>query len=43
MDVTKLFPGKEVYARVVPSFDAFEDEKTWNAFKKTGRKKVVVS
>jgi nicotinamidase-related amidase len=42
-DVTKLFPGQEVFARAVPSFDAFEDEKTWNAFKKTGRKKMVVS
>jgi nicotinamidase-related amidase len=42
-DVTKLFPGQEVYARVVPSFDAFEDEKTFTAFKKTGRKKMVVS
>ncbi len=42
-DVTKLFPGQEVFARAVPSFDAFEDEKTWNAFKKTGRKKVVIS
>jgi len=42
-EITKLFPGQEVFARVVPSFDAFEDEKTWNAFKKTGRRKVVVS
>lgn len=42
-DVTNLFPGQEVFARAVPSFDAFEDEKTWNAFKKTGRKKVVIS
>jgi nicotinamidase-related amidase len=42
-DVTKLFPGMEVYARKVPSFDAFEDEKTYGAFKKTGRKKVVIS
>jgi nicotinamidase-related amidase len=42
-DVTKLFPGQEVYARVVPSFDAFEDEKTYTAFKKTGRKKIVIS
>jgi nicotinamidase-related amidase len=42
-DITRLFPGQEVYARAVPSFDAFEDEKTWNAFKKTGRKKVVIS
>lgn len=42
-EVTKLFPGQEVYARKVPSFDAFEDEKTWNAMKKTGRKKLVIS
>jgi len=42
-DVTKIFPGMEVYARAVPSFDAFEDEKTYGALKKTGRKKIVVS
>jgi len=42
-EVTTLFPGQQVYARAVPSFDAFEDEKTYSAFKKTGRKKVVVS
>ncbi|OPY37006.1 MAG: Isochorismatase family protein [Methanoregula sp. PtaU1.Bin051] len=42
-EVTSLFPGQQAYARTVPSFDAFEDEKTWNAFKKTGRKKVVIS
>ena len=42
-EVTNLFPGQQVYARTVPSFDAFEDEKTWNAFKKTGRKKMVIS
>jgi nicotinamidase-related amidase len=42
-DVTKIFPGQEVFSRMVKSFDAFEDEKTWNAFKKTGRKKVVIS
>jgi nicotinamidase-related amidase len=42
-DITKIFPGQEVFARAVPGFDAFEDEKTWNAFKKTGRKKVVIS
>lgn len=41
-DVTKLFPDKEVFARAVPSFDAFEDEKTYTAFKKTGRKKMVI-
>lgn len=43
MDITALFPGQDVYARTMPSFDAFEDEKTLNAFKKTGRKKLVVS
>lgn len=42
-EITGLFPGQEVFARTIPSFDAFEDEKTWNAFKKTGRKKMVVS
>jgi nicotinamidase-related amidase len=42
-EISRLFPGMEVYARVIPSFDAFEDEKTWNAFRKTGRKKVVIS
>jgi nicotinamidase-related amidase len=39
-EVTELFP---IYARKVPGFDAFEDENTWNAFKKTDRKKMVVS
>jgi nicotinamidase-related amidase len=42
-EITQLFPGQEAFARKIPSFDAFEDEKTWNAFKKTGRKKLVVS
>ncbi len=42
-EITRLFPGQEVFARTVPSFDAFEDERTWNAVKKTGRKKLVVS
>ncbi len=42
-EVTGLFPDQPPFARVVPSFDAFEDEKTWNAFRKTGRKKMVVS
>lgn len=42
-DIAALFPGQEVYARTIPSFDAFEDENTLNAFKKTGRKKLVVS
>jgi nicotinamidase-related amidase len=42
-EITRLFPGQEAFARKIPSFDAFEDEKTWNAFKKAGRKKLVVS
>ena len=40
-EVTQLFPAQEVFARKVPSFDAFEDEKTWNAFKQTGRKMII--
>jgi nicotinamidase-related amidase len=42
-EITALFPNQEVFARKVPSFDAFEDEGTWNAFKETGRKKLVLS
>ncbi len=42
-EIAQLFPNQEVFARKVPSFDAFEDEATWNAFKKLGRKKLVVS
>jgi nicotinamidase-related amidase len=42
-EITQLFPGQEAFGRKIPSFDAFEDENTWNAFKKTGRRKLVVS
>jgi nicotinamidase-related amidase len=42
-EITSLFPGQEVFARKVPSFDAFEDERNWNVLKKTGRKKLVIS
>jgi nicotinamidase-related amidase len=42
-EITKLFPKQEVYARKIPSFDAFEDEGTWNAVKKIARKKLVIS
>ncbi|WP_440950952.1 isochorismatase family protein [Methanosphaerula subterraneus] len=42
-EITGLFPGQEVFARTILSFDAFEDEKTWNAFQKTGRRKMIVS
>ncbi|VVB67548.1 Isochorismatase family protein [Candidatus Norongarragalina meridionalis] len=42
-EVTELFPGQEVYARTMPSFDAFEDARVLEAVKKTGRKRVVIS
>ena len=42
-EIATLFPGQEAFARRILSFDAFEDEATWNAVKKTGRKKMVVS
>ena len=42
-EISSLFPNKEVFARKVPSFDAFEDERTWTAVKEAGRKKIVVS
>ncbi len=42
-EISRLFPGQEVFSRKVLSFDAFEDERTWNAAKKAGRKKMVVS
>ncbi|MFA5331813.1 MAG: isochorismatase family protein [Methanoregula sp.] len=42
-DIAGLLPGQEVFARAIPGFDAFEDEPTYAAFKKTGRKKVVIS
>jgi nicotinamidase-related amidase len=42
-EIAGLFPGQEVFARKVPSFDAFEDERNWNAVKSTGRKKLVIS
>ena len=42
-DITALFPGHEVYSRKVLSFDAFEDERNWNAVKSTGRTKLVIA
>src|SRR5208337_361448 len=42
-EITRLFPGQEVFSRKVLGFDAFEDERTWNAAKKAARKKMVVS
>jgi nicotinamidase-related amidase len=42
-EIAGLFPGQEVFARKVLSFDAFEDERNWNAVKSTGKKKLVIS
>jgi len=42
-EIADLFPGQEVFARKIPSFDAFEDEATAGAIRATGRKKMVVS
>jgi nicotinamidase-related amidase len=42
-EIAQIFPNQEVYARKVPSFDAFEDKNTWEAFKRTGKNKVVLS
>ena len=42
-EISRLFPDQEVFSRKVLSFDAFEDERTWNAAKNTKRKKMVIS
>jgi len=42
-DIAGLFPGQEIFARKVPSFDAFEDDRNWDAVMATGRKKLVIS
>jgi len=42
-EITEIFPDQEVFARKIKSFDAFEDENTFNAVKKTGKKKLVLS
>ena len=42
-EIASLFPGQEVFARPVLSFDAFEDARNWDAIKKTGRRKLVIS
>ena len=42
-EITEIFPDQEVFARKIPSFDAFEDHRTFNAVKKTNRNKIVVS
>ena len=43
LEITGLFPGQEVFARKIPSFDAFEDERNLNTVKKSKRKKMVIS
>jgi nicotinamidase-related amidase len=42
-EITDLFPDQEVFARKIPSFDAFEDEETWKAAMRTERNKIVIS
>ena len=42
-EIAQIFPNQEVYARKLSSFDAFEDQNTWDAFKRTGKNKVVLS
>lgn len=42
-DITQLFPKQEVYARKIPSFDAFEDKRNMDAVKKTGKKKIIIA
>lgn len=42
-DISGLFPGQEVFARKMPSFDAYEDDRVLAAIKATGRKKIVMS
>ena len=42
-EITEIFPDQEVFARKIPSFDAFEDDKTFNAVKEINRNKIVVS
>ncbi len=42
-EITKIFPNQEVFARKIPSFDAFEDDRNLDAVKRAGRKKIVIS
>ncbi len=42
-EIAELFPDHEVFARKVPSFDAFEDQRTYDAVKKTNKNKIVIS
>jgi nicotinamidase-related amidase len=42
-EISGLFPKQEIFARKVPSFDAFEDQETYDAVKKTKKNKLVIS
>jgi nicotinamidase-related amidase len=42
-EIADLFPNQEAFARKMPSFDAFEEDRVLNAVKATGTKKIVIS
>jgi len=42
-EIASLFSNQEIYARKMPSFDAFEEDNVLNAVKETGKKKIVIS
>lgn len=42
-EISDMFPKQEIYARKMPSFDAFEEDNVLNAVKAAARKKVVIS
>ena len=42
-EIAGLFPGQEIIARKIPSFDAFEDERNWDAVRKVSRPKLIIS
>ncbi len=42
-EITKIFSNPKIFARKVPSFDAFEDEPLLKEIKKTGKKKIIIS
>jgi hypothetical protein len=39
-EITKIFRNQKVFARIIPIFDVFEEERIWNSVKKLGKKKV---
>lgn len=42
-EITDLFPKQKVIPRKIPGFDALEDKEVFDAVKKTGRKKIILS